>query len=76
MQPQFSLLPKFRPGGNSNTSADRLTHFLRQPADPLAGVNGTGRHLALHAPAQSIKKNYFPKKVTNIGGTEQIFPKP
>ncbi len=52
-------------------SADRLTHFLRQPADPLAGVNGTGRHLTLHAPAQSIKK--VCSKVTVLGDFEQIF---
>jgi hypothetical protein len=73
MQPQFYLRPKFRPVGNCNTSADRHTHFLRQPADPLAGVDGTGRHLALHAPAQSIKKISVPKKVTKYGGFRANF---
>jgi hypothetical protein len=72
MQPHF-YAAEISASWQQQPSVDRLTHFLRQPADPLAGVNGTGRHLAFHAPTQSIKKIYVLKKVTKYGGFRANF---
>ncbi len=57
MQPHF-YAAEISVSWQQQPSVDRLTHFLRQPADPLAGVYGTRRHLTLHAPTQSLIKNY------------------
>jgi hypothetical protein len=71
MQPYF-YAADISASWQQQPSADRLTHFLRQPADSLAGVNGTRRHLAFHATAQSTKK-IFCSKFTNIGGFSSKF---